>query len=572
MAVVCTVCLFSSPTVPKSARQLKEECALMIDRFDYASLPEKATELIAAGEREKKPLMTGYGYAYLGGAQLFNGDVAQTHEVLNRSIVIGEQTANDTLLSIAYNTLGIYEASVERNLHLAQRYFLKSRRHARDARYDRIEKSIGSNLAEIAIELNDTAGIVYARECYDYGVSEKNPRFEYSGAMNLAELYKIKGDYNLATRYAAVAMYLAEQYGYHDIGQINLIRSAIAMATGHLDEAEIYAREAIKMTASENTLALPKAYLMLATVLRARGNYRESLKQLETGADMAHKYSSFSSIADIYELMADNYESLGQSAEALKYLRFAKDSTESHYNTERKRLDNERSLILDLEENENRMKMQTVKVKAQKNLLILLSVVIVLLIVILVMVIVTHYKKKQLYASIVSQNIKRVELRDELDDSLSATEAEEDLPVTESDANVSNISTAVADSNLDDRTKSSVSEEKARTIYAELCRLMKEERLYADSRITRETIIDRLGTNRTYFTQIISRYGWDNYSQFVNSFRVDEAIRILSDRTRTDLKISELYAELGFGSPTTFYKIFSTATGVSPAVFRKSLK
>lgn len=88
--------------------------------------------------------------------------------------------------------------------------------------------------------------------------------------------------------------------------------------------------------------------------------------------------------------------------------------------------------------------------------------------------------------------------------------------------------------------------------------------------MTREMIIERLGTNRTYLTQVISRHGWTNYSQFVNSFRIDEAIRILSDKTRTDIKVSTLYSELGFGSQATFYKAFTAATGVSPVVFKKS--
>ena len=102
--------------------------------------------------------------------------------------------------------------------------------------------------------------------------------------------------------------------------------------------------------------------------------------------------------------------------------------------------------------------------------------------------------------------------------------------------------------------------------------MMKEERLYADPRITREYIIERLGTNRTYLTKIISKYGWINYSQFVNSFRIDEAIRILSNKTNNDKKISSLYSELGFGSPATFFKTFSKVTGMSPAAFRKSVK
>ncbi len=544
----------------KSAYQLKEECTWLIDHFDHKNLPARANELLKAAKKEKNQLLEGYAYSYLGGAQLFNGNSEGIFDMLNRSVEIANKLNNDTLLSIAYNTLGIYEATIEGNLHLAQRYFLKSRHSSQNAKYDRISRSIGSNLAEISILLKDTAGIKYALECYEYGIETKNPTFEYSGVMNLAELYKISKDYTLADKYAAKALQLANEHGYNDKGEINIIRADIALGSGKIDEAEKHIREAIKLLPSEKTMSIPKAYLIFGKVLRAKGEYGESLRQLELGEKAAHDYSSFTAIAEIYELMADNYESLGQMGEAFKYLRIAKDSTENSNETERKRLDNERSLILDLEENENKVKMQTLKVNAQNRLLISLSVVIVLLIVILIMVIVTHRRKKQLYSSIVSQNIKRVELSDELAD-VGPTVKE----VPEAEETIDN------DNEQEDRGKSSLSEEKAKGIYMELCRLMKEEQLYADPQITREIIIERLGTNRTYFTQIISRYGWKNYSQFINSFRVDEAVRILSDRSKTDIKIAELSSKLGFGSAATFTKIFTAATGVSPTVFRKSL-
>lgn len=283
-------------------------------------------------------------------------DASIAADNLRRAIEIGNKVNNDTILSTAYNSLGIYEASVTRNLYLAQRYFFKSRQHARDGKYSRIERSIGSNLAELAIELNDTSGIKYAQECYDYGVEAGMPRFEYSGALNLAELYKIKGDYDLADRYATISMSLAHEYGYHDIGQINLISSVIALGRGNAERAAEYALKAIAALKEENTISLPKAYLMLAKAYTAQGKHTDSLTQLKMGEEAARRYSSFTSVAEIYELMADNYEAIGQNETALKYLRLAKDSTDSHYHTDRKRMDQERSLILDLEENENKMK------------------------------------------------------------------------------------------------------------------------------------------------------------------------------------------------------------------------
>lgn len=540
---------------------LIKECIGLSDKFDYPGLYKCAERLIAAGEREHNDRMLGYGYVYLGGAQLMVKEAARAAENLHRAIELGNKLGNDTILSAAYNSLGIYEASVTRNLYLAQRYFYKSRQSAREAKYHRIEKSIGSNLAELAIELNDTAGIKYAQECYDYGVKSQMPRFEYSGAINLAELYKIKGDYDEAERYAGIAISLARKHDYHDYGQINLINSVIAMGRGDTEKAAEYASAAVDALQEENTVSLPKAYLMLARALTSEGRYRESLEQLIKGSEASHKYSSYTSFAEIYALMAENYEALGETQNALKYLKMAKDSTDKHYHDDKKRLDQERSLILDLEDNENKIKLQNIQVKSQQRLIILLSLGILLLGTFLVMIIVAYNKRKRLYERLATQNREVVALRDELIDNNSS--------LYES-INGENSSRPVSGEGNDG--KSSITDDKSDELYAVLCKMMKEERLYSDMRITREAVIERLGTNRTYLTQAISKHGWKNYSQFVNSFRIDEAVRILSDHSKDDIKIRDLYSQLGFGSQATFFKTFRAVTGMSPIVFRKSAK
>ena len=573
----------------KSGEALIQECKDLSDKFDYAGLYGMAQSVIAAGERERNERISGYGYVYLGGSQLMLKEASAAAENLRKAIEIGEKIENDTILSTAYNSLGIYEASVTRNLFLAQRYFYKSRQHAVDAKYSRIERSIGSNLAELAIELNDTSGIKYARECYDYGVEASLPRFEYSGAINLAELYKIKGDYELADRYATIAMNLAIAHGYHDLGQINLLMSIIAFSKGDYKAAQDYAVKAIEKLKKENTIALPKAYLMLARSYSSQGRYADSLLQLKLGEDAARKYSSFVSIGEIYELMSENYDALGQKDNALRYLRLAKDSTDSHYRTDRKRMEQERSLILDLEDKDNKMRIQNVKVKLQSRLILSLSAGVLLLIIMLVIVVVNHHKQRRLYKNLVEQNKRVVALRDELLNTsvqpMPDIETTNDSCIDEISTpdNTKNAETTENPDSVPERisgteerivavVKPGVNDQKADILYARLCRLMKEDRLFADPGMTREEVIERLGTNRTYLTQIISKHGWTNYSHFVNSFRIDEAIRILSDKNREDVKMRDLYSELGFGSQATFYKTFSSFTGMSPVMFRKSVK
>ena len=78
-----------------------------------------------------------------------------------------------------------------------------------------------------------------------------------------------------------------------------------------------------------------------------------------------------------------------------------------------------------------------------------------------------------------------------------------------------------------------------------------------------------LGTNRTYLSAVIKEKSGMNYQQFINSYRIQEAIRILSDNDSADYPLKQLWNDLGFSSSSTFYKLFQQAVGITPSVFRK---
>lgn len=98
---------------------------------------------------------------------------------------------------------------------------------------------------------------------------------------------------------------------------------------------------------------------------------------------------------------------------------------------------------------------------------------------------------------------------------------------------------------------------------------MDNERLFAESQLTRERMAERLNTNRTYLTQVIKKKTGMSYLQFVNSYRINEAIRVLSDKDNSDYPLKQLWSDLGFSSPSTFYKLFQQAVGITPSVYRK---
>lgn len=202
----------------------------------------------------------------------------------------------------------------------------------------------------------------------------------------------------------------------------------------------------------------------------------------------------------------------------------------------------------------------------QTRLIIALVASVALLAIVIVVLVYNHRRRKRLYDSLVSKNQDSLALADRLRDEIE--EMRNRSAVVFSNA-------ALPDGDRDEADvpvkEKGINREKGARLFEEACRLMREERLYADPKFTREDLIERLGTNHTYFTQLIKDFAGTNFTQFINSYRIEEAIRILSDVSRKDYPLRSVCSDVGFGSTTSFYKFFQAATGVTPSIYRKTI-
>lgn len=106
-------------------------------------------------------------------------------------------------------------------------------------------------------------------------------------------------------------------------------------------------------------------------------------------------------------------------------------------------------------------------------------------------------------------------------------------------------------------------------LFQSLESLMRDSRIYRERNISRDKVAEMLNTNRTYVTNIIKEHTSLSFFAYINAFRIEEAIQILSDKNNST-PIKAISEDLGFKSLSTFYKLFSAATGQSPASFRNS--
>lgn len=85
-------------------------------------------------------------------------------------------------------------------------------------------------------------------------------------------------------------------------------------------------------------------------------------------------------------------------------------------------------------------------------------------------------------------------------------------------------------------------------------------------RITLEDISNRLFLHQAYFSSIFKKETGQNFIDYVNKVRVDQAVVMLRN---TDHKIKMISDMVGFQSHSYFNKVFKNEIGVTPAVFRK---
>jgi AraC-like DNA-binding protein len=76
------------------------------------------------------------------------------------------------------------------------------------------------------------------------------------------------------------------------------------------------------------------------------------------------------------------------------------------------------------------------------------------------------------------------------------------------------------------------------------------------------------GVNSHQISQVINDVFNKNFYEFVNAYRVNEAIRILNNRKYINYTYSAIGFEAGFNSKSAFYNSFKRETGKTPAQYR----
>ncbi len=117
--------------------------------------------------------------------------------------------------------------------------------------------------------------------------------------------------------------------------------------------------------------------------------------------------------------------------------------------------------------------------------------------------------------------------------------------------------------------KSALTPARAEAYLSKLLHAMASERLYANSALKLQELAHRLDIAPHHLSQIINEKRGQNFFDFINQYRVEEAKKLLADPAKQPYTILSLALEVGFNNKASFNTAFKKFTGMTPSQFRE---
>ncbi|VUD59495.1 HTH-type transcriptional regulator YesS [Thalassocella blandensis] len=102
--------------------------------------------------------------------------------------------------------------------------------------------------------------------------------------------------------------------------------------------------------------------------------------------------------------------------------------------------------------------------------------------------------------------------------------------------------------------------------------IMRTEKPYLMPDITLDMLAEKLEIAPKDLSMTINRLFNNNFYEFINNYRIDEAKRLLIDENAKNKTITDIYLEVGFNSKSVFNTFFKKIVGATPSQYRQENK
>lgn len=497
-------------------------------RQDFDAALKLSYRLRNKGESEHDGRALLYGYVYI--AQCYGGInmVDSMFLYFGKALPMAEREKDYWALATIYNSLGGNTAFGEGDYSQGIAYLIEALRYAENIRDTSRLMLVKNNLAMAYCFINDSTGLIYAQDVYRNGVDNNNIYRIFQGAMISANLYWMMRDTANALRYVKEALPYVEMYDQSR--EVYVLYADILRDIGKKDSSVIYYRKAFQEQSGSGIYSKADLYLGYAEFLKEDRRYDDAVSVLMDGLHMMDSVRSPAKKPMMYLSLSGIYEDMGDPGTALTYYK--------QYNEEANRqlnLEIERKISsIRREYDKQKHEVELLEWRNKYNLAVMAFVFAVCVFVGLYLL---YRSKVKNYRQLLKQHqtiLERQETRP-------AQTAAVPMP-----------------------------QDKMKKMYDRLEKLMYEQELYRQSDLSRDKVAQMLSTNRTYLCSVIKSFTGMTFPYYVNSFRINEAVRILSN-PEDNTPIKAIAGNLGYNNLTTFYRLFEAAKGMPPSKYRETV-
>jgi AraC-like DNA-binding protein len=109
-------------------------------------------------------------------------------------------------------------------------------------------------------------------------------------------------------------------------------------------------------------------------------------------------------------------------------------------------------------------------------------------------------------------------------------------------------------------------DQKLYLLFTEIQQLMESEKFYLKPSITISDVSTALGSNDKYISLSVNKFARMNFNHYINSLRIQEAKKKFLEENNGG-SIQDIAIACGFGSASSFIRVFKQITGLTPAFY-----
>lgn len=495
---------------------------------DYVRALNLSYRLKDAGNNAEDEKAVLYGYVYIAQCYMCTNVLDSMRFYFDMALPMAEKARDDWALATIYSALGGNAAFGEGDYSRGIACLIDALQYAEKIRDTSRLVLIKSNLAMVYCLIRDSTGLVYARDVFNIGWEKDDDYVLFLGAMTSANLHWMMRDTVNALMYIKNALPYVETYDASR--DVYVLYADILRAMGDRDNAELFYWKAFAEQSGPGIFSKADLYLGYSELLREDGRYGNAVEVLEDGLRMMDSLRAPAKRPMMYRNLSGIYEDMGDFKAALQYYKQYNEDNDKQLNFETEREINNIRRDYDKQRHE----LELLEWRNKYNLAL---VAFVFAICVFVGLYVLYRNKVRNYRQLLKQHQAILEQQE--------TRSVSQSPVP-------------------------MPEDRMREMYGRVEKLMRERELYRQSDLSRDKVAQMLSTNRTYLCSVIKSFTGMTFPYYVNSFRINEAVRRLSDSC-DDTPIKAIAVDCGFSNLTTFYRLFEAAKGMPPSQYRETV-